>query len=165
MPDPTPASSTAFPAPDTFRDQIAVVTGGGTGLGLEISRGLAAAGADVTILSRKPENHRALQDEAAERGWRVTARALDVREAHDVAVGHAARDGFSRGYRWQSAPVADDDATRPGESGCRRDATRNDIYCGYVRIDAWRFHLSGKACGTTRYPGVETRRPLQRHRI
>jgi len=78
-----PAGTGFLPA-DTFQDQVSVVTGGGTGLGLEISRGLAALGADVTILSRDPDHHGALLAEAGERGWRVTAKALDVREAQDV---------------------------------------------------------------------------------
>jgi NAD(P)-dependent dehydrogenase (short-subunit alcohol dehydrogenase family) len=71
-------------APDLFLGEVAVVTGGGTGLGLEISRGLAAAGATVVIASRKVEHHRALLEEAARRGWRVESRALDVREADRV---------------------------------------------------------------------------------
>jgi NAD(P)-dependent dehydrogenase (short-subunit alcohol dehydrogenase family) len=69
---------------DEFRGQVAVVTGGGTGLGLEISRGLAARGAQVVVLSRDPEHHRALLDESRRRGWRVEALALDVREAPAV---------------------------------------------------------------------------------
>jgi len=68
----------------TFADQVAVVTGGGTGLGLEISRGLAELGAAVVIASRKPEHHAALCAEAEERGWRVEAARLDVREAPAV---------------------------------------------------------------------------------
>jgi len=80
----TPAGTEFLPS-DTFRDQVAVITGGGTGLGLEISRGLAALGADVTILSRSAEHHRALLDEGAARGWMVGAKSLDVREAQDVA--------------------------------------------------------------------------------
>ena len=70
----------------TFEGQHAVVTGGGTGLGLEISRGLAALGAEVTVLSRDPSNHTALADEAAKKGWTVHAQALDVREAPSVAA-------------------------------------------------------------------------------
>jgi NAD(P)-dependent dehydrogenase (short-subunit alcohol dehydrogenase family) len=69
---------------DSFRGDVAVVTGGGTGLGLEISRGLAARGATVVVLSRNPEHHRALADEGARRGWKVEAQALDVREASAV---------------------------------------------------------------------------------
>jgi len=69
---------------DEFRGQVAVVTGGGTGLGLEISRGLAARGASVVVLSRNPAHHGALLEEGERRGWRVEARALDVREAPAV---------------------------------------------------------------------------------
>jgi len=67
-----------------FQDRVAVVTGGGTGLGLEISRGLAARGATVVVLSRDPEHHRGLGEEALRRGWTVESRALDVREAPAV---------------------------------------------------------------------------------
>jgi NAD(P)-dependent dehydrogenase (short-subunit alcohol dehydrogenase family) len=69
---------------DTFRDQVCVVTGGGTGLGLQISRGLAALGATVVIASRNPEHHEGLRAEADAEGWHVDALALDVREAQDV---------------------------------------------------------------------------------
>lgn len=73
----------------TFQDQVCVVTGGGTGLGLEISRGLASLGADVTILSRDPEHHAALRDEADREGWTVHAQACDIREPGNV---HAAKE-------------------------------------------------------------------------
>ncbi|MFO1011409.1 MAG: SDR family oxidoreductase [Planctomycetota bacterium] len=70
--------------PNSFEGQVAVVTGGGTGLGLEVSRGLAALGATVVIASRNAEHHGALLDEARAKGWRCEARVLDVREAKDV---------------------------------------------------------------------------------
>ena len=69
---------------DEFRGQVAVVTGGGTGLGLEISRGLAARGASVVVLSRNPEHHAGLRAEGERRGWRIESQALDVREAPAV---------------------------------------------------------------------------------
>lgn len=67
-----------------FRGLVAVVTGGGTGLGLEISRGLASGGAEVAILSRNPEHHRALLEEGEREGWRVSAHVCDVREIAQV---------------------------------------------------------------------------------
>jgi len=70
---------------DSFRGQLAVVTGGGTGLGLEVSRGLAARGARVAIISRNPEHHRAFLAEGQAKGWDVFAEEVDVREAKDVA--------------------------------------------------------------------------------
>jgi len=75
---------TRYLAPDLFAGKIAVVTGGGTGLGLQISRGLAALGATVVIASRSQENHAELLEEAGQKGWNVDSEALDVREADRV---------------------------------------------------------------------------------
>jgi NAD(P)-dependent dehydrogenase (short-subunit alcohol dehydrogenase family) len=71
-------------APDTFRGKRALVTGGGTGLGLEISRGLCSLGAHVVVASRNVEHHGQLLGEARERGWSAESRALDVREPAQV---------------------------------------------------------------------------------
>jgi len=68
----------------TFQDQVALVTGGGTGLGLELSRGFAALGATVVIASRSEEHHGAFLAEAEAEGWRAEAHVLDVREDGDV---------------------------------------------------------------------------------
>ena len=88
-------------AADAFAGEVAVVTGGGTGLGLEISRGLAARGADVTILSRNAEHHTALLDEAKQHGWRVHARSMDVREPKEVAAAAAeVRDDRDASTSW-----------------------------------------------------------------
>ena len=83
MDAPLPPAARAF-LPGTFEGQVAFVTGGGTGLGLEISRGLAALGATVVIASRSAEHHAAFLDEAREHGWKAEARVLDVREPKDV---------------------------------------------------------------------------------
>ena len=71
-------------APGTFEGRTAVVTGGGTGLGLEVSRGLAFLGARVVIASRNAEHHAPLLEEAGARGWSVEAEVLDVREPVEV---------------------------------------------------------------------------------
>lgn len=83
MDAPLPPAARAF-LPGTFEGQVAFVTGGGTGLGLELSRGLAALGATVVIASRNREHHAAFLDEAREHGWSAEARVLDVREPKDV---------------------------------------------------------------------------------
>lgn len=70
----------------TFEDRVCVVTGGGTGLGLEISRGLAQLGAKVVVTSRNSEHHVPLLAEAEERGWCVRSLECDVREAEQVAA-------------------------------------------------------------------------------
>lgn len=74
-----PASARWLPL-RTFEGQVAVVTGGGTGLGLQISRGLAALGATVVIASRSAEHHAAFLDEARANGWQAESVVLDVRE-------------------------------------------------------------------------------------
>ncbi|QDU66601.1 SDR family oxidoreductase [Engelhardtia mirabilis] len=79
-----PPEAIRFLAPDLFSGQVAVVTGGGTGLGLQISRGLAALGATVVIASRSAEHHQALLEEGDAAGWRVYSETVDVREADRV---------------------------------------------------------------------------------
>lgn len=83
-PDGAPVESARWLPRDTFAGETALVTGGGTGLGLEISRGFAALGATVVIASRNAEHHAPFLAEAAARGWRAEAIALDVREPKDV---------------------------------------------------------------------------------
>lgn len=81
--EPAPTAGRWLPR-GAFEDQLAVVTGGGTGLGLELSRGLAALGATVVIASRSTDHHHAFLDEAQARGWRAEAHALDVRDEPGV---------------------------------------------------------------------------------
>ena len=88
-----PAAARWLPA-RTFEAQVALVTGGGTGLGLELSRGLAALGAQVVIASRNPAHHTSLLDEARARDWKIAAIELDVREP--VAVERASAQLLER---------------------------------------------------------------------
>lgn len=84
-----PTASDTLPQ-GVFAASTALVTGGGTGLGLEISRGLANGGARVICASRSVAHHAELLAEAARRNWRVESRELDVREP--VAVERLARE-------------------------------------------------------------------------
>jgi NAD(P)-dependent dehydrogenase (short-subunit alcohol dehydrogenase family) len=75
--------------------QSALVTGGGTGLGLDVSRLLCRLGAKVAILSRNPDHHQTLRSEADTHGWTVTTHVCDVREPKDVdRTVREIRDGF-----------------------------------------------------------------------
>ena len=83
LPEPPPAGSTFLP-PGTFDGTVAVVTGGGTGLGRAIAVELARAGAAIGIISRS-EEHRLAGVAAVEAvGGRVAHAGADIREADQV---------------------------------------------------------------------------------
>lgn len=72
-----------------FRDglldgQVAIVTGGGTGIGRGISGMLATLGAHVVIASRKMEHLEQAVREITEGGGRASALQLDVRDPEAV---------------------------------------------------------------------------------
>ncbi len=58
--------------------QVALVTGGGRGLGREVCRTLAAAGADVVVADLRPEWAESVAREVAGGGVRAVAARLDV---------------------------------------------------------------------------------------
>ena len=70
-----------------FRNQIAVITGGGTGMGRELAPQLAAEGCHVAICDVSAENMaetKKLALAAAPRGTRVTTHACDVSDERQV---------------------------------------------------------------------------------
>jgi peroxisomal 2,4-dienoyl-CoA reductase len=71
--------------PDLLAGRVALVTGGGTGIGLGIAGSLAAAGADVAIASRNPANLGPASEELRARGTRVSAVEVNVRDRDSVA--------------------------------------------------------------------------------
>ena len=71
-------------APHLLKDQVAVVTGGGTGIGLAIARRLGTLGARIAIASRNSQN---LEEGCAalrEAGIDALAVQLDVRKPEQV---------------------------------------------------------------------------------
>ena len=87
------ASIAAIFRPGLLDGQVALVTGGGTGIGLGISQLLAELGAHVVMASRKPANLEAARADIASRGGKVTAVQLDVRDPEQVK---AAVDGVAQ---------------------------------------------------------------------
>lgn len=69
---------------DSFKDQVAIVTGGGTGIGKVIATTLGSLGAKVVIASRKPEVLSAAVAELEAGGIAAHAIPTDVRSPDQV---------------------------------------------------------------------------------
>ena len=67
--------------PGLFDGQVALITGGGSGIGRGIADLLAALGAHVVLASRKLERVEAAAEEIRAAGGKASARAVDVRSA------------------------------------------------------------------------------------
>ena len=77
--------------------RVAVVTGASAGLGVELARGLAGAGADVVLAARRTERLSALAAELEGEGARALAVACDVAKEEDVErLCAEALDAFGR---------------------------------------------------------------------
>src|SRR5216684_3630208 len=98
---------------DSFKDQVAIVTGGGTGIGKVIAATLGSLGAKVVIASRKPEVLSAAVEDLEARG--IAAHAIPT----DVRVPERIPDGGGYRARWHvqllaggGTPLAEPTATR-----------------------------------------------------
>ena len=69
-------------ATDALRASVAIITGGGTGIGAATARAVVAAGGTVAICGRRPEP---LEAVAAELGDACIAHPCDIREPDQVA--------------------------------------------------------------------------------
>ena len=70
--------------PGLLDGQVALVTGGGTGIGAGIAEQLAELGAHVVLASRKPENLEAGAARIREAGGQVSTVPVDVRDPERV---------------------------------------------------------------------------------
>jgi NAD(P)-dependent dehydrogenase (short-subunit alcohol dehydrogenase family) len=77
---------TVLEAKDLFNleGKVAIVTGGGRGLGEQIARGLAESGANVVVCSRKIEACEEAAHKLAEYGAQTLALACDITNQDDV---------------------------------------------------------------------------------
>jgi NAD(P)-dependent dehydrogenase (short-subunit alcohol dehydrogenase family) len=79
----TPPSTDIF-TEDLLAGETALVTGGGTGIGREISLAFADHGADVAIASRSMDHLEPVAEELEDRGADACATTVDVREPDRV---------------------------------------------------------------------------------
>jgi len=71
-------------APGLLEGKVALVTGGATGIGFQMARGLGSAGAQVVIASRTQEKLVRATEELRAEGADASWRTLNVRDAEEV---------------------------------------------------------------------------------
>src|SRR5436190_18986732 len=71
-------------AEGTFAGKVALVTGGGTGLGRAFALGFARLGAEVVVAGRRPEPLEETAGLVAEAGGAALAHPTDVRDPEQV---------------------------------------------------------------------------------
>ncbi|KAH6932510.1 hypothetical protein HPB50_006492 [Hyalomma asiaticum] len=73
--------------PGTFKNKVAIITGGGTGIGKGMTEMFAQLGASVAIMSRKQEVlDKAAKEISSKTGGKIVAIAADVRDPSAVAT-------------------------------------------------------------------------------
>jgi citronellol/citronellal dehydrogenase len=78
--------ASSFFAPGLFEGQVALVTGGGTGIGLAVAHELGALGAKLVIASRSPEKVDAGRAALEAAGVECLGQTCDIREPDSVAA-------------------------------------------------------------------------------
>lgn len=76
--------------PDLFKDQVFIVTGGGSGIGRCTAHELSALGAQVALVGRKAEKVEHVKSEILEDCGRASAHVCDIREEESVKATVAA---------------------------------------------------------------------------
>ncbi|NVO05289.1 MAG: SDR family oxidoreductase [Rhodoferax sp.] len=76
--------------PGLFAGQVVLVTGGGSGIGRCVAHELAALGASVALVGRKPEKLQAVLDEILQDGGQASLHVCDIRQEEAVKATVAA---------------------------------------------------------------------------
>src|SRR5689334_14652004 len=93
-------------------DQVAVVTGGGRGIGAGIALGLAQAGCDVVITARRAHEIEAVAAAVRELGRRAVAIAGDITDGAFVDdLAQQSKEQMGRVTLWVSNAGGADDRT------------------------------------------------------
>ena len=89
-------------AADANAGTVAIVTGGGTGIGRATAMELASTGAKVAICGRRPEPLEAVRQELDAAGSECLAMPADVREAEQVGgvPGRGRTNGSAGSTSW-----------------------------------------------------------------
>ena len=93
LPHPPAPGATAL-VPGTFDGVTVVVTGGGTGLGKAIASEFARLGANLAVLSRKPEHLAAAGEALSELGAPVLTAECDIRDADSISAAFDAIEDY-----------------------------------------------------------------------
>ena len=67
-----------------LKDKVAIVTGGGRGIGLKMAEGLTEVGANIVLCSRKVENCQKAAQDLAKLGVKTLAMACDVKSSASI---------------------------------------------------------------------------------
>ena len=108
----------------SLQGQVAVVTGGATGIGRAIADALADAGADVAILARNLERAQAASAEIVARGKKAQAFACDIADETQV---NAAFDAVLKGMGRLDILVNNSGVTKDGLVLRMSDAQWNEV--------------------------------------
>ena len=93
LPRPPAPGATAL-VPGTFDGVTVVVTGGGTGLGKAIASEFARLGANLAVLSRKPEHLAAAGEALSALGAPVLTAECDIRDAESISAAFDAVEDY-----------------------------------------------------------------------